>query len=133
MGYCCDHGVVDDCGVCGGDNGCDFLAEINLLVRTNVGVNDSIFDITSQANNQFVNAFRQFLASNVYGQTATTSMFEIRTFTPVVTSGAPVCLPADDAEHRLYLPSLLLVLVHPVAVSGCCPRSLLDWLVGHIG
>jgi hypothetical protein len=29
-GICCDHGVVDDCGVCGGDNRCDFIARLTL-------------------------------------------------------------------------------------------------------
>ena len=47
LGLCCDGGVVDDCGVCGGDNSCNFLADVDVAVSTHVGTSDPVFDPTT--------------------------------------------------------------------------------------
>lgn len=48
-GVCCDNGVVDDCGVCGGDNGCDFVVKLSLNVISSVGPTDPVFDVQTRA------------------------------------------------------------------------------------
>jgi hypothetical protein len=53
-GICCDHGVVDDCGVCGGDNSCDFVVEIALNISSSVGIADPVFDVTTATKYKWV-------------------------------------------------------------------------------
>lgn len=54
LGMCCDHGIVDDCGVCGGDNSCDFIAEFQLNISSTVGASDPVYDVTTTAKYKYV-------------------------------------------------------------------------------
>jgi hypothetical protein len=43
-GQCCDGGVVDDCGVCGGDNRCDFNGRLLVTFSSDVGLSDLVLE-----------------------------------------------------------------------------------------